>query len=44
MVKKQMNSLNELIEEILNTEEVIEFKKLEKLILDKEELKLKLDR
>ena len=39
-----MNSLNDLIEEILNTPEVIEFKKLEKLVLEKEEIKLKLDR
>ena len=44
MVKKQMNSLNDLIEEILNTPEVIEFKKLEKLVLEKEEIKVKLDR
>ena len=38
------NSLNNLIDEITSTEEVRKFKKLEKLILEKEEIKIKLDR
>ena len=37
-------ALDELILEILNTEEVKEFKRLEKLVLEKEEIKIKLDR
>ena len=38
------NSLKVLIEELVNTPEVIEFKRLEKLILENEEVSLKLSR
>jgi cell fate (sporulation/competence/biofilm development) regulator YmcA (YheA/YmcA/DUF963 family) len=45
MVNKLMsNSLKVLIEELVNTPEVIEFKRLEKLILENEEVSLKLSR
>ena len=45
MVNKLMNnSLKILIEELVNTTEVIEFKRLEKLILENEEVSLKLSR
>ena len=37
-------ALENLIEELKNTPEVIEFKKLEKLVLENEEISLKLDR
>lgn len=37
-------ALENLIEELTNTPEVIEFKKLEKLVLENEEISLKLDR
>lgn len=37
-------ALELLIDEIVNTEEVIEFKRLEKLVLENEEIKDKLDR
>ena len=37
-------ALENLIEELKNTPEVIEFKKLEKLVLKNEEISLKLDR
>ena len=38
------NALETLINELSNTEEVIEFKKLEKLVLENEEISLKLER
>ena len=38
------NALKELIDEILNSEEVIEFKKLERLVLNKEGIAKTLDR
>ena len=38
------NSLNNLIDEIISTEEVQRFKNLEKLILEKEDIKIQLDR
>ena len=38
------NALETLINELSNTEEVIEFKKLEKLVLENEEVSLKLER
>lgn len=38
------NALKSLIEEILSTEEVIEFQKLERLVLEKEEIKTTLER
>ena len=37
-------ALDTLIDEILNSEEVIEFKKLEKLVLENKEISLMLDR
>ena len=37
-------ALENLIEELTNTPEVIEFKKIEKLVLENEEISLKLDR
>ena len=45
MVNKLMsNAFETLISELSNTEEVIEFKKLEKLVLENEEISLKLER
>ena len=45
MVNKSMSkALDTLIDEILNSEEVIEFKKLEKLVLENKEISLMLDR
>ena len=38
------NTLNELIHEILNSEEVIEFKKLERLVLNNEDIAKTLER
>ena len=38
------NALNELIHEILNSEEVIEFKKLERLVLNNEDIAKTLER
>ena len=38
------NALENLIKEIENTDEVIEFKRLEKLVLENEEISLKLQR
>lgn len=37
-------SLENLLEELANTEEVIEFKRLEKLVLENKEISIKLDR
>ena len=39
-----MNSLESLIDEIVSTQEVIEFKRLEKLVLENNEVALKLER
>jgi cell fate (sporulation/competence/biofilm development) regulator YmcA (YheA/YmcA/DUF963 family) len=38
------NALELLIKEIIETEEVIEFKRLEKLVLENKEISIKLDR